>query len=171
MATPGTPTITSAANAGNTGNGTVGSTSVSGYAASFGVYTVEFDDATHFVVTAPNGQEIGHGVTGTAFKGGGLTFTITAGGTAFSPGDAFALTVGVGTGFFAPWDPANADGTEIVAGVLCATKDTTLANKACAVLARDSEVNQSELIFPTNASAAVIAQAVAGLKAIGILAR
>jgi hypothetical protein len=38
-------------------------------------------------------------------------------------------------------------------------------------LARDGEVNQSELIFPTGANAAVIAAGVAGLKALGILAR
>ncbi len=171
VATPGVPTITSAPGATNTGNGTLGSLSVAGYAASLGTYVVEFDDATHFTVAAPSGQEIGHGTTGTAFKGGGLSFTITAGGTAFSPADGFAITVGPGSGFYAPWDPANADGTEIVAGILCATKDVTLANKPCAVLARASEVNQSELIFPTGANAAVIAQAVAGLKAIGILAR
>jgi hypothetical protein len=169
--TPGIPTMTSTAGGSNTGNGTVGSTSVSGYAASVGVYTVEFDDATHFVVTAPNGQEIGHGTTGSAFKGGGLGFTITAGGTPFSPGDSFAITVGAGTGYYSPWDPANVDGSQIVAGILCATKDVTLANKPCAVLARAAEVNQSELIFPTGANAAVIAAAVAGLKAIGILCR
>ena len=169
--TPGVPTFSSAPNGGNTGNGTIGSTSVTGYAALPGLYTVNFDDATHFNVSSPAGQVIGHGVTGTVFKGGGLSFTITAGGTAFSPADAFTITVGAGTGYFTAWDPANTDGSEIVAGILCATKDATLAVKPCAVLARDSEVNQSELIFPTGANVAVIAQAVAGLKAIGILAR
>lgn len=170
-ATVGNPTLTSAANAGNAGNGTIGSTSVSGYAATPGVYTVEFDDATHYIVTAPNGAEIGHGTTGVAFKAGGLSFTITAGGTAFVAGDSFAVTVAPGSGLFKPWDPANTDGSQIVAGILGATKDVTLADKPCAVFAYGGEVNQSELIYPTGANSAVIAQAVAGLAALQISCR
>lgn len=170
-ATVGNPTLSSAANAGNTGNGTIGSTSVAGYAATPGVYSVEFDDATHFVVSAPNGAEIGHGTTGVAFKAGGLSFTITAGGTAFVAGDSFAITVAPGSGLYKPWDPANTDGSQIVAGILGATKDVTLADKPCAVFAWGGEVNLSELIFPTGANSAVIAQAVAGLAALQISAR
>jgi hypothetical protein len=169
--TVGNPTLSSAANAGNTGNGTIGSTSVAGYAATPGVYSVEFDDATHFVVSAPNGAEIGHGTTGVAFKAGGLSFTITAGGTAFVAGDSFAITVAPGSGLYRPWDPANTDGSQIVAGILGATKDVTLADKPCAVFAWGGEVNLSELIFPTGANSAVIAQAVAGLAALQISAR
>ena len=88
----GKPTAAAVAGT-NTGNGTVGSLTTNGYAPTVGVYSVEFDDATHFVVSAPNGQEIGHGVAGTPFSAGGLTFTITAGGTAFVPGDSFTVTV------------------------------------------------------------------------------
>lgn len=171
VGTVGVPTLTSAANAGNTGNGTVGSTSVAGYAAQPGAYTVEFDDATHYVVTAPNGQQVGHGVTGTAFKSGGLGFTITAGGTAFVPGDSFAVTVGAGSGLLRQWDPANVDGSETVAGILYATKDATNANKPCAVVNGACEVNQSELLFPTGASAAVIAAGATQLRALGIRCR
>jgi hypothetical protein len=169
-ATPGNPTVTTAAGT-NTGNGTLGTLTAAGYAATLGVYTVEFDDATHFMVSAPNGAEVGHGTTGAVFKAGGLSFTITAGGTAFLPADSFAVTVAAGSGSAKAWDPANVDGSQIVVGVLCATKDATLADKPCAVLTRQAEVNASELIWPTGASAVTIAAGTSALKALGILPR
>lgn len=167
--TPGNPTMVSAANGGNTGNGTVGSTSVSGYAAKPGVYSVEFDDATHFVVSDPTGQEVGHGTTGVAFKSGGLGFTITAGGTAFVPGDSFTVTVAAGSGKAKPWDPGNADGSGVVAGVLVYAKDATSADKQATAVVRLATVNPSELIWPTGSSAVTIAAGLAGLKALGVL--
>lgn len=171
VGTQGIPSITSAAGVTNTGNGTLSGVVAAGYAAVVGVYTVEFDDATHFVVSAPNGLEVGHGVTGTAFKSGGLGFTITAGGTAFAVGDSFQITIGPGSGKYKPWDPANVDGSQVVAGILYAQKDVTVADKPCAVVCRGAEVNASELIWPTGANSAVIAAGAAGLKAIGIQAR
>lgn len=171
VGTQGNPTITSAAGGTNTGNGTLSGVLAAGYAAIVGIYTVEFDDATHYVVSAPNGQVVGHGTTGVAFKSGGLAFTITAGGTAFVPGDSFQITIGPGSGKFKPWDPANVDGSQVVAGILYGRKDVSVADKPCAVVTRACEVNLSELIFPSGSNSAVIASAVAGLKAIGILAR
>jgi hypothetical protein len=170
-ATPGSPTFASAPNAGNTGNGTMGSTSVAGYAAKVGVYAVEFDDATHFIVSDPTGAEVGHGTTGVAFKAGGLGFTITAGGTAFVPGDSFSVTVAAGSGKYKPFDPANVDGSQIPSGILYATKDVTSADKSCAVVVRQCEVNASELVWPTGMSAAAITAALAQLKSIGIQPR
>lgn len=169
-ATPGNPSITSAAGT-NTGNGTIGTLSVSGYAAKVGVYAVEFDDATHFIVSDPLGAEVGHGTTGVAFKAGGLSFTITAGGTAFIPSDSFAVTVASGSGKYKPFDPANVDGSQIPSGILFATKDATLADKPCAVVARQCEVNASELVWPTGMSAAAITVALAQLKALTIQPR
>lgn len=168
-ATPGVPTLASAANAGNTGNGTIGSTSVAGYAAKPGVYSVEFDDATHFIVSDPTGQEVGHGTTGVAYKSGGLGFTITAGGTAFVPADSFAITVAAGSNKYKPWDPANVDGSGVVAGVLVYAKDATSADKSATALRRLATVNPSELIWPTGSNAATIASGLAGLLALGIL--
>lgn len=168
---PGAPSFTSAANAGNTGNGTMGSTSVAGYAAKVGVYAVEFDDATHFIVSDPTGAEVGHGTTGVAFKAGGLGFTITAGGTAFVPGDSFAVTVAAGSGKFKPFDPANVDGSQVPAGILVFTKDVTSVDKQCTVLKRLAEVNASELVWPTGMNAGAIALATATLKSLGIIAR
>lgn len=169
-ATPGTPTIASAAGA-NTGNGTIGTLSVTGYAAKAGVFAVEFDDATHFVVSDPTGTEIGHGTTGVAFKAGGLSFTITAGGTAFVPGDSFAITVAPGSGKYKAFDPANTDGSQTPSGILFSTKDVTNADKPCAVVVRQCEVNASELVWPVGMSVAAIAVALTQLKALGILTR
>lgn len=58
-----------------------------------GVYRVVFVAATVFLVYDPAGNYLGRGLTGTAFSGGGLGFTITAGGTAFAAGDGFNVTV------------------------------------------------------------------------------
>lgn len=166
----GNPGITSAAGT-NTGNGTLGSLSATGYAPQVGAYTVEFDDATHFIVSDTGGSELGHGVTGAAFNGGGLGFTITAGGTAFVPGDSFTITVSAGSGKWRAWDPGHSDGSQFATGILFATKDVTLADKTVLAIVRMAEVNASELIWPTGISASQIASGTAQLKAIGIIAR
>ncbi|WP_175867867.1 head decoration protein [Burkholderia diffusa] len=169
-ATPGNPSIASAAGT-NTGNGTIGSLSVQGYAAKAGVYSVEFDDATHFIVSDPAGAEVGHGTTGVAFKAGGLSFMITAGGTAFVPGDSFTITVAAGSSKYKPFDPANVDGSQVPSGILFATKDVTNADKPCVVVVRNVEVNASELVWPIGISAAAITAALAQLKALTIIPR
>lgn len=163
---------TAAAVAGtNTGNGTSSAVTTTGNAPVNGVYTIEFNDATHYVVSTPDGRECGHGTTGVAFAGGGLGFTITAGGTAFVAGDSFQITVGNGSGKFAPLSLTAADGTAIAAGILFATTDVTSADKTAVSFARDGEVNLSELVWPTGSTAAEIAAGVAQLKALGIIAR
>ncbi|MDB5822178.1 MAG: putative phage protein [Herminiimonas sp.] len=154
----------------NTGNGTFGAITVAAPAQP-GAYSVEFDDATHFVVSAPNGQEVGHGTTGVAFSAGGVGFTITAGGTAFVPGDSFTVTVAAGAGKTAPLSLTAADGTVNAVGILFGTKDVTLADKPAVAMTRNCEVNASELIWPAGASTPQIAAATAQLKALGIIAR
>jgi hypothetical protein len=165
---------TAAAVAGtNTGNGTSSAVTTTGNAPQLGAYTVEFDDATHFVVTSPSGQQIGHGVTGTAFNGGGLGFTITAGGTAFVAGDSFTVTVAANanSGKFAPLSLTAADGSAVAAAILFGTTDTTLADKSATAITRACEINASELVWPTGSSASEIATGLAQLKAIGIIPR
>lgn len=169
--TVGNPTVVSAAGGTNTGNGTLGTLSAKGYAPSVGAYTVEFNDATHYVVNDPLGSEVGHGTTGVAFAAGGLGFTITAGGTAFVAGDSFTVTVAAGTNKMKPWDPANADGSQFVAGILFNGKNVTSGDKPALAITRHAEVNASELIYPTGTSAAQVASALAQLKSLGILAR
>lgn len=167
----GKPTAASVANGGNTGNSTSSAVTCNGYAPLPGAYMVEFDAATLFVVTDPNGSEVGHGTTGSAFSGGGLGFTITAGGTPFAAADSFTVTVAAGSGAYKPWDPANADGSEIAAGILYATKDVTSADKPAAAVVRMAEVNASELIWPAGSEASLITIGTTQLKAVGIFAR
>jgi hypothetical protein len=87
---------TAAAVAGtNTGNGTVGTITVTNPAA-IDTYRVVFTAATAFNLYNSAGQLITSGATGTAINGvagQGLSFTITAGGTAFVAGDSFVITV------------------------------------------------------------------------------
>jgi hypothetical protein len=166
------PGITSAANAGNVGNSTLGSLTANGYAAQLGAYGVEFNDATHFVVNDPQGVEVGHGTTAVAFAAGGLGFTITAAAPPSWPATASrSRWPRAPAAPFKAWDPANVDGSQVVAGILYATAMRPAGDKPASPSPAAAEVNQSELIFPTGANAAVIAAGVAGLKAIGILAR
>lgn len=84
-------TVASAPGA-NTGNGTLGTLSVNAATAQTGAYVVKFTAATVFSVFDPNGRELLGGTTGVAYSDGGVTFTITAGGTAFVAGDSFTVT-------------------------------------------------------------------------------
>ena len=75
------------------------------------------------------------------------------------------------TGAFKTWNPNNTDGSQTVAGILYATKDVTAADKAAAVVVRVTQVNASELVWFSGATAGNITTGIAGLKAIGIIAR
>lgn len=87
----GTKSASSAPKAGgNTGNGTMGTVTVTSAAA--GSYTVSFTSGSAYSVTGPGGA-VGTGSTGSAFNTGGLGFTITAGATPFVAGDGFVITV------------------------------------------------------------------------------
>lgn len=166
----GKPTAVAVAGT-NTGNGTCSAVTTNGYAPVVGVYTVEFDDATHFMVSAPNGQEIGHGTTGVAFSAGGLNFTITAGGTAFLPGDSFSVTVAAGVGKWVPCTATAVDGSQNAAGICFALSDASLNDVNGAMVTRSCEVNKSELVWDPSMNAASQAAALVLLQALGIIAR
>lgn len=154
----------------NTGNGTFGAITV-GNAAKIGVYTVEFDDATHFIVNDPTGIEVGHGVAGTAFSAGGLGFTITAGGTAFVAADSFTITV-TGTVKYGPWDPTATNGLQNVAAVLWSGyRDATSADRrAVANVRGPMKVQAAELVWGANVTTTPQqTAALVQLKALGIL--
>lgn len=78
-----------------TGNGTVGTTSVANSPAlQLGTYTLRFTAATTFNIIDPQGDVVGTGSTGVAVANvQGLTFTVTAGGTAFVLNDSIPLVV------------------------------------------------------------------------------
>lgn len=81
-----------AATGGNTGNGTIGTVSVTA-AALIGVYTLTMLTATTFRAVDPTGNRLMDGATGTPYVAGGLTATITVGGTPMVAGDSFTVTV------------------------------------------------------------------------------
>lgn len=167
----GLPTAAATAKTGNTGNATCGTVSCNGYAPKVGIYTVEFDAATKFVVEDPDGVVIGHGTTGAAFSSGGIGFTITAGSTAFVGGDSFAITVAAGSGQYAQWNPVASDGSQVVAGILFGAKDATSAAKVSLAIVRQAEVNASELVWLSTLASGKIAEGLAGLEKLGIVAR
>jgi hypothetical protein len=154
----------------NVGNGTFGAI-VASTAARIGTYAVEFDDPTHFVVTDPSGQEIGHGNTGAAFNAGGLGFTINAGATAFAPGDSFAIAV-TGVIKYVPFDPTATDGHQVAAAILWSGyRDATNADKRAIVVLRGPiRVQAAELVWGPNVTQpAQQAAALAQLARLGIL--
>lgn len=153
----------------NTGNGTFGAITVG--AAQAGAYTVEFDDATNFIVADPTGKQVGHGTTGVAYNAGGLGFTITAGGTAFAPGDSFTVTVAAGTGLWVPCTKTATDGSQIAAGISFGLVDATLNDTPGAVVVRDCEVNTAELVWDASMDAPAKTAALAQLLALKIIAR
>ena len=91
-----TLTATAAALGTNTGNGAMGSITVSAGAMP-GVYTLTIvEPGTNvgtFVVEDTLGNQVGDGVVASAFSAGGLAFTLADGSTDFVAGDSFAITV------------------------------------------------------------------------------
>jgi len=89
-------TATSPALGTNTGNGTMGTVTVSA-GAKAGNYTLTIIEpganVGTFIVLDPDGIQIGDGVVGSAFSAGGLAFTLADGATDFVAGDSFTITV------------------------------------------------------------------------------
>jgi hypothetical protein len=166
-------TITAAAVAANVGNGTMGTLSVGG-AAKEGVYKVTVVEpaanAGEFIVEDPDGKTVGNGTVAVAFTGP-VNFTLADGATDFAAGDQFNLTVSQLTVKHKVLAPAGTDGSQFAAGILLADTDASAADKACAVLARQAEVNGLELTYPGGITAAEKSIAIAQLTAAGILVR
>ncbi len=141
----------------NTGTGTVGAITLS-QGVLQGVYNLEYTSASAFNVFAPAGDLVGEGVNASVFALGGLSFTVTAGGTAFVAGDAFNITVAANAsvGVYAPLSLTAQDGSQVAAAILYNTVDATGGNIPVTVHIRDCEVNGSELIYPAGATAAQI---------------
>ena len=138
------------------------------------------DDATHFHVlqpsAAPNdtpGEEIGHGVLGTAFNAGGIGFTATAGGTTCAAGDSFKITV-TQSGALNQWlrlNPSATDGSQ-TAGAIALYPVTTGSGATAQItgITRAAEVKSGVLDWGS-LSGGQIAAAEAQLTGIGIITR
>lgn len=140
-------TAVAAAQGVNTGNYTFGAIAVAAPAVA-GVYILRMQDATHYVVEDPDGEQIGHGVFGTAFAAGGLSFTATAGATPAVAGDSSTLTVGVGSLKYVAYDPTANNGAERAAAILWDFRDATAADrKATANIRGPMRINAAELVW------------------------
>lgn len=89
-------TAVSAALGTNTGNGTMGTVTVSA-GAKQGAYVLTITEpganVGTFIVEDPDGIQIGDGAVASAFSAGGLAFTLADGATDFVAGDSFTITV------------------------------------------------------------------------------
>lgn len=148
--------IASAANEGNTGNGTISTAAALKAGAQPGVYDVVFLTATTFAVFDPAGNRLADGATAAAYDNGQIGFTITAGGEAFVAGDGFAITVTESAGKYAPLSLTAVDGQHIVAGIAIAPVTAAAdADGYGLVLANGpATVLRSELVYPGSATTA-----------------
>ncbi|MDT4804763.1 Bacteriophage lambda head decoration protein D [compost metagenome] len=160
--------LTPAAQAGNTGNGTVGSVTVTS-AAITGTYVLEITVAAanggKFEVTDPLGRLVGEGQVGQAFTGGGLTFTLADGSTDFAVGDGFNLAVQANLGEWTAYDDDGTDdGRRAATGILYAGVDATAVDVKAVAVVRDAEVIEELL-------AGLDTPGRADLKALGLILR
>lgn len=147
MESTATGTGTAAAGAGNTGDGTMSAVVVSAEA-EVGVYVLQATAATKFDVEDPNGVKIGVATAGTEFSKGGLTFTITAGGTPFVANDKFTITVTISALTYEEFD-----GTGEALGLLYADVDATSADTNGTGIMRIAEVMDDAVTWKSGVTA------------------
>jgi len=136
--------LTPAAAAGNTGNGTVSSVTVTS-AAITGDYVLTITEAGanggKFELVDPAGALVGAGTVGQPFTGGGLTFTLNDGATDFAVGDSFTLAVLANLGEYTAYDEAGTDdGRRTASGILFASVDASVNDVRAVGVLRDAEV-------------------------------
>lgn len=167
-------TASAAAAAGNTGNGTCGAVTVSAGAKAGAYQLVIIEPGANvgtFQLEDPDGIVIGTGAVAAAYSGGGLAFTLADGSTDFIAGDRFVITVAAGSGKYKEYNPGNADGSQIAAGVLFDAVDASAADKAGVAYVRDCEVNGAELVWFSGASGGQKTTGKTGLALLGIVSR
>lgn len=116
----------------NTGNGTMGSITVSAHARA-GQYilriTAASSNAGAFELHNAAGATVGTGNVASAFVGAGLAFTLADGSTDFAVGDTFTITV-TGTEKYKILENTASDGSAIFAGVYIGTSLGVFADTA-----------------------------------------
>ncbi len=161
---------TSAADAGNTGDGvlTVDATDPVLADAQTGAYVVTITEAAtnggQYTVTDPNGDVIGVANVGDTFANE-IKFVLADGATDFIVGDFFTVTVAAGSLKYVVYDATATDGSATVAGVLYEGVESTHDGDAV-IIKRDAEVKHNKLVY-TGTKATVVA----GLADLGIISR
>lgn len=179
LATAAAVTVSAAAVAGGTGNGTLtmADPAVNSKAKN-GVYkavcTVAASNGGTFRVEDPGGVFVGTATVGVAFNKE-VKFTIADGSTDFAVGDAFEILVGVEepTDYtYAALSLSGTDGSESAAAIAIYPAVTGGGEtKEIAAVTRDAEVIGATLTWPANITAAQKAAAIAQLNASGIIVR
>ncbi|MDQ0314844.1 head decoration protein [Amorphus orientalis] len=133
----GTTSAETAADAGNTGDGTLTLADPAFTAtAMLGVYTINCttgggDGTSKFRVEDPAGNLVGTATGGAAFNKA-IKFTIAGGSAAFVEGDSFTVTLSRAAGAdddkIVAWDPDATDGSEIIRGI--SLRETVAENGA-----------------------------------------
>lgn len=171
-------TATSAATAGNTGDGAMGAITVTGPArrGRYKLLIVEpGSNVGQFALFDPDGVLVAKGTVASAFSAGGLAFTLADGATDFVSGDSFSIDVSVTDEKWLQHDPAGTLGEQTAAGILC--YDTTapdgadLPNAGPAIVRGPVQVTGSELVWIGGISAANKERALLELERRGIIAR
>lgn len=152
--------VTSAAVAGNTGNGalTLANPAYS-RAAKPGAYKaiciVAAANGGRFRIDDPEGVELGQVNVGAAFNKA-VKFTIADGAADFAVGDSFEIVIDLDAGgeTVVAWDPTANDGTEIAACLpLYPEKTGAGERKAIATMARDAEIITGNIAWPDGTTA------------------
>ena len=167
-------TATATAFSGNTGNGTMGTITVSAGAVN-GTYKLVIiepaTDAGKFQVEDPNGKIIGTGAVAAAFSKGGLAFTLADGATDFVAGDGFDIVVASGSGKYTPYDDALTNGAQTAVAVCLQGADATSGDKTVTALVRIGVIKKDALQWHTDADSTAKAKAYVDLQAANIIAR
>lgn len=171
------------AGATNTGNGTMGTITVSSHAR-IGHYTLRITAASSnagaFELRNAAGALQGTGNVASAFVGAGLAFTLADGSTDFAVGDVFSITV-TGTEKYKILENTTGDGSAVFAGFYLGTPSGGFASTSVAattdttviVLERGPGVivDKSQLTFGASIDTAAEKAAVyAQMEAVGIIA-
>jgi len=179
----GAVTASQAAEAGNTGNGTLTLADPAFSAgAKLGVYTAVCttggaDGTSKFRVEDPDGVAVGTATGGAAFNKA-VKFTIAGGGTAFVAGDRFNVTLvqaaGADDGKIVAWDPDAVDGSQVICGFSLRVADAADGEDKPGLVysRRMSLLSASAVRWPDGISDAAKASAIADVdERLGIVIR
>ncbi|MEE4012105.1 head decoration protein [Roseibium sp. FZY0029] len=183
LATVSDVSAVAAADAGNTGDGTltIADPAVT-TAAKEGVYTVvcidPAADAGTFDVSDPEGKSVGTAKVGVAF-GKQIRFTIADGANDFIAGDRFEVTVTKGdinpnAGKAVAWDPAGADGSQYPWGIAAnaaEAQDGSDLDFGLIALRRQVLCFEKGIVWPDGVTAAQKAEALEALEKQGVVVR
>ncbi|CAJ2715148.1 head decoration protein [Burkholderia pseudomallei] len=132
----------------NTGNGTVGSTSV-GSTRTYGNFVLTATGSTTFTVVDPEGNALPNATVGTPYANAEINFTITAGGTAFAANDKFTLNVIQATGNYILSVKTAVDGSQTPTAILAMDTDASSAPQTAGVYVL-GEFNQNAISFDSS---------------------